>query len=102
MKAFLRKTAVAAAILLSATSFSFTANAQGEKLVYHKDNDAAIGITVENATGAEFVIRDKKGRVVHRGIVKSARTFYISTEKLNKGDYQFQIGNLVLQEFSVR
>ena len=101
MKNLIRKTALAASLILAVAATSFKANAQ-DKLVYDKTHNTAIGITIANATGADYVIKDKRGNIIYRGTVKSDKTFYIPTSKLGKGEYQFQIGCLVLQEFVIK
>jgi PKD repeat protein len=102
MKNIIRKSVIAASFVLAIAATSFKANAQEDKLVYSKAYNASIGITVENAVGANFVIKDKKGNIIFKGTVKSDKTFYIPTDKLGKGEYQFQIGSLVLQEFIIK
>jgi PKD repeat protein len=102
MKTFIRKSVIAASFVLAIAASSFKANAQEDKLVYNKAYNTTIGITVENAIGANYVIKDKKGNIIFKGTVKSDKTFYIQTDKLGKGEYQFQIGSLVLQEFIIK
>jgi PKD repeat protein len=102
MKNIIRKSVIAASFVIAIAASSFKANAQEDKLVYNKAHNASIGITVENAVGANYVIKDKKGNIIFKGTVKSDKTFYISTDKLGKGEYQFQIGSLVLQEFIIK
>jgi hypothetical protein len=102
MKTLIRKSAIAASLILALAASSFKANAQDNKLVYDITQNSSIGIKVENAVGASYVIKDKKGNIIHKGIVKSDKTFYISISKLGKGEYQFQIGSLVLQEFIIK
>lgn len=101
MKKTIRKTAIAAALFVAALASTFQANAQDEKLSYSKARHSAIGITVDNATGAAYVIKDKNGNIVLQGKIKNNKTFFISTAKLSKGSYQFVIGSLVLQEFEI-
>jgi len=102
MKTFIRKSVIAASFAIALLAANFPTHAQDEKLVYNQSSNSAIGVKVENAVGASFVIKDKKGNIVHRGTVKSDKTFYISTAKLGKGEYQFQMGSLVLQEFVIK
>jgi len=102
MKNIIRKSVIAASFVIAIAASSFKANATENKLVYDKSQNAKIGITVENATGASFTIKDKRGNVVYQGKVKSDKTFYIPTDKLAKGEYQFQMGILVLQEFVIK
>jgi hypothetical protein len=102
MKTLIRKSVIAATLLFTIAASSFKANAQDDKLVYQRKINTSIGITVANATGADYTIKDKKGNVVHRGKVKSAKTFYIPTGKLGTGTFCFCIGNLLIQEFEVK
>jgi PKD repeat protein len=102
MKTFIRKSVIAATLLLAVAASSFQGNAQDEKLIYNQNHNSTIGITVENAVGANYVIKDKKGNIIYKGTVKSDKTFYIPTAKLGKGEYKFQIGSLVLQEFIIK
>ncbi|MFA6056645.1 MAG: hypothetical protein WC756_00495 [Taibaiella sp.] len=102
MKNIIRKSVIAASFVIAIAASSFNANAQDGKLVYNKTYNTTIGITVENAVGADYVIKDKKGNIIFKGTVKSDKTFYIPTGKLGKGEYQFQIGSLVLQEFIIK
>ena len=99
MKPFIQKTAAIVLLITTLLASSFTGNAQ--KLVYKKSYNSSIGITVENAAGAAYAIKDKSGKTVVQGKVKDNKTFYISTGNLNTGDYQFCIGNMTIQEFSV-
>lgn len=98
MKTLLRQTALT--LLLAAATLS--AGAQNNKLVYKQAANPSIGITVANATGTDYKIRDAQGNVVLSGTVKSDKTFYIDTGKLGKGNYRFMIGSLVLQEFEIK
>ena len=102
MKNIFRKSAIAAAFVIAIASASFNAHATENKLVYDKSQNEKIGITVENATGASYIIKDKSGKVVYQGKVKDNKTFYIPTDKMAKGAYQFQMGSLVLQEFVIK
>ena len=102
MKTFIRKTAIATALIFTIAASSFQATAQENKLVYSKSNNPAIGITIGNASGASYSIKNKAGNTVLTGIVKDNKIFYIATGKLAKGTYRFVIGSLVLQEFEIR
>lgn len=102
MKSFLRKSVIATTLVLSIAASSFSAQAQNNTLVYDKDLNPSIGITVANAAGAAFTIRDKKGNVILQGTVKNDKTFFIPTGKLGKGTYQFFIGGLAIQEFIIK
>lgn len=98
MKTFIRKSIIVLAIAASA----FNTNAKSNMLVYDKAHNTSIGITVEHATGAEYIIRDKKGNLVLRGKIKNNKTFFIPTSKLNSGTYQFFLGNMVVREFVIK
>jgi len=100
MKNFIRKSAVIASFL-AVCATSFTTRAQ-EKPVYDKAFNTSIGVTIPDATGAGYTIKDSKGNVVLQGQVKSSKTFYIPISKLGAGSYRFCIGCLVLQEFAVK
>lgn len=100
MKTIIRKSVIAATIALSLAATSFSATAK--TLVYDKQANPNIGITVENATGATFTIKDEKGNIVLSGTVKNDKTFFISTQKLEKGTYKFYIGSFVIQEFAIK
>ncbi len=102
MKTFIRKTAFISTLFLTLAASTFSAAAQDNKLVYKKSDNPSIGITIDNATGASYNIKDEKGNVILSGTVKSDKTFFISTSKLGKGTYRFTMGNLVLQEFEIR
>lgn len=101
MKKIIRNTAIAAALFVATIASTFQANAQDERLSYNKAHHSTIGITVDNATGAAYVIKDKNGNIAVQGKIKNNKTFFISTSRLNKGSYQFVIGSLVLQEFEI-
>lgn len=88
------------ALLLAVTSVPLSA--RNGKPVYQKAHNPHIGITVENAVGAPYTIRNEEGKIIVSGAVKSDKTFFISTGKLAKGAYRFMIGSLVLQEFIIR
>jgi hypothetical protein len=102
MKTFIRKAAIFTSLALTIAASSFTAAAQENKLIYSKTNNPAIGITINNATGASYSIKDKTGKVVLTGTVKNNKTFFIPTGNLAKGTYRFVMGSLVLQEFEIR
>lgn len=102
MKTLLRKTVLATALICTTALSAFSAGAQNEKLVYSKARHSTIGITVGNATGAAYAIKDKNGNTVLTGKIKDNKTFFVSTARLSKGSYRFMIGNLVLQEFEIR
>lgn len=101
MKNLIRKSVIAASFVLAIAASSFHAYAQ-DKLVYEKASNSVIGITVANATGAGYVVKDKKGNIVAQGTVKNDKTFFIPTAKLRSGVYQFFISNLAVQEFVIR
>ncbi|MFA6056646.1 MAG: hypothetical protein WC756_00500 [Taibaiella sp.] len=102
MKTFIRKSIIVASLVMVITASFFNANAENNTLVYDKVHNTSIGITVEHATGAEYIIRDKKGNLVLRGKIKNNKTFFIPTSKLNSGTYQFFLGNMVVQEFVIK
>ena len=101
MKSIIRKSIVAATLLLAVTASSFSVQAKSSRPIYDRSVNSAIGITVENATGAKFEIRNSKGEIVHTGRVKSNNKFYIPTSKLGKGTYSFVIGDTILKEFVI-
>ncbi len=102
MKTIIRKSIVTATLLLAVTASALHTQAKSSKLVYDRSVNNTIGVTVENATGARFEIRNSKGNTVHEGKVKSSNRFYIPTSGLAKGTYQFVIGNTTLREFVIR
>jgi hypothetical protein len=102
MKTIIRKTTIAVSLILALTASSFKAHAQNDKFVYRRSTNPSIGITIPNATGAPFIIKDKKGNIVYSGTVKSDKTFYIPTGKLGTGTFCFFIGSFALQEFQVK
>jgi hypothetical protein len=101
MKNIIRKSVVAASLILAIAAGSFNANAQGRP-VYDRSVNRSIGITVENAIGTGYVITDQKGNVVLDGTIKSGKTFFIATGKLGKGVYRFLIGGNIFQEFIIK
>src|SRR6218665_3689772 len=98
MKTIIRKAVVAASFVIAIAASSFTTYAQDNKLVYNKSANPSIGITVENADGASYIVKDKKGNVVLQGKVKSNKTFFIPTTKLNAGTYQFFVAGTAVQD----
>ena len=102
MKNIIRKSVIAASFVIAIAASSFKANAQDDKLVYDKSVNPTIGITIENANGATYLIKDRKGNTVYKGTVKGDKTIFISTLKLSKGEYRFQLGNHVLQSFEIK
>lgn len=101
MKTFIRKSAIVAASLLIMATSVFNVLAQDTRPVYNKAYNRSIGITVANATGAQYVVKDKKGNIVLKGTVKSDKTFFIPIAKLSAGTYHFYVGNYSIQEFIV-
>ncbi len=102
MKTIIRKSVIAASLALTLAASSFSAKAQTNTLVYDRENNPTIGVTVANAVGASFTVKDKKGNIVLQGTVKNDKTFFISTGKLGKGTYKFFIGQLAIQEFTIK
>jgi hypothetical protein len=102
MKTLINKSVIIAALAITFITSSFKAEAQNNNLVYDKTYNASIGITVENAIGASYMIKDISGNIVLKGKVKSDKTFYIPTSKLVNGSYRFFIGSLVIQEFVIK
>lgn len=101
MKTIIRKSAIAASLIIALAASSFQATAQNS-LIYRMAQNDAIGITVDNATGANYTVKDEKGNIVWKGTVKSDKTFYIPTRKLGKGNYRFFIGHMAIQQFSIQ
>lgn len=102
MKTLLRKSVIAATLLMTFAASAVPALAQDNVPVYRKAANPSIGITVANAAGAGYTIKDQKGNVVLQGTVKDDKTFFIPTGKLTKGTYRFVMGSLVLQEFIIK
>jgi len=102
MKTIIRKTAIVAAFIFAAATSSFKANAQEDNLVYERRSNPSIGITIPNAVGASFLIKDQKGTIVYEGKVKSDKTFYIPTKKLGTGKFYFYVGSIAVQSFQVK
>lgn len=100
MKNIIRKSAIAASLVLALAASSV--QAQSNTLVYDRKANSAIGISSDNAVGCNYEIKDKKGNVVASGKIRSAKTFYINTGKLNKGFYRFSINGSILQEFIIK
>lgn len=101
MKTIIRKTVIAASLLLTLAAASFNTYAQ-DRPVYDRSVNPSIGIKVENVTGAGYTITDQKGNIILGGTITGNKTFYIPTGKLAKGVYRFVIGNIVWQEFVIR
>jgi hypothetical protein len=101
MKNFLRQ-AVLTSTLIIALAVPALAKATNNALVYDRSINSSIGISVDNATGHSYQIKDRKGRVVLSGKIKSVKTFYIATGKLEKGSYTFTINGNTLQEFIIK
>ncbi|PSK94326.1 hypothetical protein [Taibaiella chishuiensis] len=101
MKTIIRKTVIAASLLLSLTAASFNTFAQ-DRPVYDRSVNPSIGIKVENAAGAGYSITDQKGNVVFNGRIAGNKTFYIPTGKLSNGTYRFLVAGNVFQEFVIK
>lgn len=101
MKTLLRKLATTAAFVMVLATPALQGQAQ-DKWVYHKALNSTIGITVENAAGGSYVIKDQNGNIALEGKIKSDKTFYIPTSKFAPGTYRFCMGSLSLQEFEIR
>ncbi len=101
MKNLLRQSLIASTLILTLASPSLV-SAQGNALVYDRSTNSSIGIAADNATGCNYEIKDRSGRVVLTGKIKSEKTFYIATGKLNKGSYKFMINGNTLQEFTIK
>lgn len=102
MKINIRKTLTAVTLIFTLAATSFSAQAQDNAPVYDKTVNTAIGITVANATGQQYIITDKSGKIIMKGIVKSGKTFYISTGKLKEGTYRFSVAGNTTQQFVIK
>lgn len=102
MKTIIRKIAIAAAFMFAVVTSSFNVNAEEKSLVYERKFNPSIGITIPNAVGASYLIKDHKGTVVYQGKVKNNKTFYIPVKKLGKGKFYFYIGSVAVQSFLVK
>lgn len=101
MKNLLRRSIFASTLILALTAPSLV-KAQTNTLVYDRTANSSIGITADNATGCSYEIKDKNGKVVLSGKIKSDKTFYIATGKLGRGNYSFSINGNTLQEFIIK
>ncbi len=102
MKKIILKAAAVVMIVSTAMMTSLQVRAQDGTPVYNRETNPSIGISVDHATGATFIIRDQKGAVVMKGTVKSNKTFFISTKSLREGIYHFEVGGNVLQSFEIK
>lgn len=72
-------------------------------LTYDRTLNPDIGITADySAVGSTYTITNASGKVVMSGTIKSGKTFYIPTGKLDNGMYRFEIGGQVLQQFVIK
>lgn len=94
-----------ALILTVLTGAALTASARSTNtLTYNRFSNPQIGVTAVNkhTIGRSYTICDEKGKVVMKGTIRSAETFYISTQKLSNGTYTFKIDGESVQEFTIR
>jgi hypothetical protein len=101
MNTILRKSAIAASLVLALAVSAFKASANENKLVYEKELNPNIGITIEHADNTTYAIKDKNGKIIAKGVVKGKKTIVVSTSNLS-GEYKFEMGNKVVQEFVVK
>jgi hypothetical protein len=59
-------------------------------------------VTDHNTVGNTYSLRDQHGRIIRTGIVTSARTLSIATNKLTAGIYSVLVGGSLLQQFIVK
>ena len=101
----MKKIILAAVILTVLTGTALSASARSNNtLTYNKFANPQIGVTAGNkhTIGRSYTISDEKGKVVMKGVIRSAETFYISTQKLANGSYVFKIDGETVQEFVIR
>lgn len=102
MKNIIRKSVIAASFVIAIAASSFKANATENKLIYDKSVNPTIGITIENANGATYTVKDEKGNIILSGKVKGDKTLHIATSKLQAGTYKFYIGGNAVQAFEIK
>jgi len=102
MKNIILKSAFIVAVLTGAAT---AASARSTNtLNYSRLSNPQIGITAANkyAVGKSYTICNEKGKVIVKGVIRSAEVFYVSTQKLSNGTYVFKIDGEVVQEFVIR
>lgn len=97
----MKKAIILSAVLFSSFVSSF-ASSTGKSLVYNKDANATIGITVDNVfDGTRFTVKDKSGNIVKKGSLKNGQIVNLSTKNLKTGTYYFEIMGSI-QEFVIQ
>lgn len=99
MKTIIRQSIIAAVLLISTAG----AQARGTSLHYSRNANERIGITAGNqvAVGGWYKITDPTGKIILRGRIKSAKTFYIPLNQLSNGQYRFSVDGYELQSFTI-
>ena len=102
MKNIILKSAFILTVLLTATALTVSARSNNT-LTYNRFSNPQIGVTAVNkhTVGRNYTICDERGKVVIKGTIRSAETFYISTQKLTNGTYIFKIDGETVQEFII-
>jgi hypothetical protein len=101
MKNSFKKSAIAASLLFVLAAASFKSQAQEVTSFNDTYTNVSVAITVKNADGAAYVIKNEKGLVVYTGRIKNNKTFHIPGRKLGVGTFYFYVGNQVYQTFEV-
>lgn len=102
MKNTFRKLFATATLAITGLVLTASAAKAQDKLVYDQSVNAVIGITIENANGAQYKIVDEHGKTVYKGHVKGDNTFYVPVKDLGKGNFKFMLGNTAIQQFEVK
>jgi hypothetical protein len=102
MKTILRKSAIAASLIIALAAASFQSHAENGSLDNEITSNVSVAIKVKNAVGAAFVIKNEKGTVVYEGTVKNNKTFYIPGRKLGAGTFYIQVANAATHTFQVQ
>ncbi|MFA6059376.1 MAG: hypothetical protein WC756_14315 [Taibaiella sp.] len=75
----------------------------GSTVIYEHAFNPYINITTDrSAVGNTYSVRDQHGKIVRTGIVTSAKTFSIATDKLTTGIYSVHVAGNLLQQFIIK
>jgi len=100
MKPIIRKTVLAATLVLALAASSFPVNATDNP--YDNQVYYTTYIAIRNASKDSFTIKDAAGNIVLSGKITNKKNFTIKAEKLSTGTYQLYMGDVLTKKFDVQ
>ena len=100
MKTIVRKTAIAASLIIALAVSSFTTVNAG-KTIYDNEVYQTTNITIRSTNENTYTIKDVFGNVIEKGAIKNKQNVSIQTQ-LPEGTYVLYLGDKLVKEFEVK